>query len=78
VNEQFDVVYLPGGLWSPMTLRAHPPTLEFVRKSIDDDVIVAAICHASWILVSADLVKDRKVRIEIMIDLSKPSFSMRL
>jgi len=61
LNEEFDVVYLPGGLWAPMTLRAHPPTLEFVRKSIDDDVIVAAICHASWILVSADLVKNRKV-----------------
>lgn len=61
MEEDFDVVYLPGGLWAPMTLRAHQPTLRFVRKAIEDEVIVAAICHSSWILVSADLVRGRKV-----------------
>jgi len=61
MEEDLDVVYLPGGLWAPMTLRAHSPTLQFVRKALEEDRIVAAICHASWILVSADLVRGRKI-----------------
>jgi len=61
MNADFDVVYLPGGLWSPMTLRAHRPTLEFVRRAMDRDTLVAAICHAPWILISAEVVKGRKI-----------------
>jgi protease I len=59
--ESFDMIYLPGGLWSPMRLRVHQPTLDLVRKSIEQDVLVAAICHAPWILVSADVVRGRKI-----------------
>lgn len=62
VSEQkFDLIYLPGGLWSPMRLRAHRPTLELVRKAMDEGTLVAAICHAPWILVSADVVRGRKL-----------------
>ena len=61
MDEEFDVVYLPGGIWAPMTLRAHSPTLQFVRNAMHDGQIVAAICHASWILVSAELVRGRKI-----------------
>jgi protease I len=61
MQQKFDVIYLPGGLWSPMTLRAHRPTLEFVQKAFKDNVLVAAICHAPWILISADVVKGRKI-----------------
>ncbi len=61
VNESFDLIYLPGGLWSPMTLRAHKPTLDFLRQSTEDDVLIAAICHAPWILISAELVEGKKI-----------------
>jgi protease I len=60
-EERFDMIYLPGGLWSPMRLRAHRPTLDLVRKALREDVLVAAICHAPWILVSADVVRGRKI-----------------
>jgi protease I len=60
-EQKFDLIYLPGGLWSPMRLRAHRPTLELVRKAMDDGTLVAAICHAPWILVSADVVRGRKL-----------------
>ena len=60
-EEEFDLIYLPGGLWSPMRLRAHRPTLELIRNAMADDTIVAAICHAPWILVSADVVRGRKI-----------------
>ena len=58
---KLDVLYLPGGIFSPLTLRAHRLTLELVRKAMENDVIVAAICHAQWILVSADVVKGRRI-----------------
>ena len=56
-----DVLYLPGGIFSPLTLRAHEPTLYLVREAMDAGVIVAAICHAQWILVSADVVGGRRL-----------------
>ena len=43
-EQKFDLIYLPGGLWSPMRLRAHRPTLDLVRKAMDDGTVVAAIC----------------------------------
>ena len=32
----FDVLYLPGGIFSPLELRAHRPSLELVRKAVAD------------------------------------------
>ncbi len=60
-GQSFDLIYLPGGLWAPMELRAHRPALELVREAMEKKVLVAAICHASWILVSADVVKGKKI-----------------
>jgi len=60
-EDKFDLIYLPGGLWSPMRLRAHRPTLDLVRRAMKDDTLVAAICHAPWILVSADVVRGRRI-----------------
>jgi len=59
--EDFDAVYLPGGVYGPLTLRAHEPTLELVRRATAAGRIVAAICHAMWILISAGVVKGRKL-----------------
>jgi protease I len=56
-----DVLYLPGGIFSPLTLRAHRPTLDLVRRAMNNEIIVAAICHAQWILVSADVVRGRRL-----------------
>lgn len=57
----FDSLYLPGGIWSPLALRAHEPTLELVRQTLDSGRIVAAICHAPWILIAADVVRGRRL-----------------
>lgn len=56
-----DVLYLPGGIYSPLRLRAHPPTLELVRSAMEKNIVVAAICHAQWILVSADVIRGRRL-----------------
>lgn len=59
MDVSFDCLYLPGGIYGPLALRDHPPALELVRKAMAADTIVAAICHAQWILVSADVVRGR-------------------
>jgi protease I len=56
-----DAVYLPGGIYGPLALRAHPHTLDLVRRAMAEDVVVAAICHAQWILVSAGVVEGRRL-----------------
>lgn len=56
-----DVLYLPGGIFAPLELRAHRPTLDLVRESVECGRIVAAICHAQWILVSAGVVEGRRI-----------------
>lgn len=57
----FDLLYLPGGIFSPLELRAHRPTLDLIKKTMKKNILIASICHAIWILVSADVIKGRKV-----------------
>lgn len=58
---ELDAVYLPGGIFGPLSLRAHEPTLKLVRDAMQRGIVVAAICHAQWVLVSADVVRGRKL-----------------
>ncbi|MBU6450481.1 MAG: type 1 glutamine amidotransferase [Cyanobacteria bacterium REEB67] len=60
INERFDCVVVPGG-WAPDKIRANKAALEIVRKTMKDGGVVAAICHAGWVLTSADVVKGKKV-----------------
>ncbi|MFP4058143.1 MAG: DJ-1/PfpI family protein [Candidatus Brocadiia bacterium] len=55
------VVYLPGGIYSPLRLRAHEPTLRLVRRAMERGRVVGAICHAQWVLVSAGVVAGRRL-----------------
>ncbi len=57
----FDCVILPGGFESPDRLRIRPEVLRFVRDMDEAGKLVAAICHGPWILISAGLVKGRRV-----------------
>ncbi len=56
---EFDAVIIPGG-WAPETLRQDPRVLKFVREMHQTGKVVAAICHAGWLLASADIVRGRK------------------
>ncbi len=58
--EEFDAVIVPGG-YAPDRLRRDERILEFVRKMYDSGKIVAAICHAGWVLISAGILKGKKV-----------------
>ena len=56
----FDAVVVPGG-WAPDTLRQDERVLRLVREMDRSGKIVAAICHAGWVLCSADILRGRKV-----------------
>lgn len=59
VND-FDGVIIPGG-FAPDILRRYPEIIDFIRKINDQHKAVAAICHGGWLLVSADIIRDKKV-----------------
>lgn len=55
----FDALVLPGGVANPDQLRAKPEAVEFVRAFFEAGKPVAAICHAPWTLIEADVVRGR-------------------
>ncbi len=56
----FDVVIVPGG-FSPEQIRRNTHMIDLVRKIDDRGGIVAAICHAGWVLASAGIARDRQL-----------------
>jgi protease I len=57
--DDYDALMLPGGVANPDTLRTHPAAVQFVRAFFDTGKPVAAICHAPWTLVEADVLRGR-------------------
>ena len=57
--EEVDAVIIPGG-YSPDYMRRHPSMVELVRRAGQQGKVVAAICHAGWMLASADLLRGRR------------------
>lgn len=55
----FDGLVLPGGVVNPDALRLDKRAVAFVASFFDAGKPVAAICHASWTLVEADVVRGR-------------------
>jgi protease I len=57
--QDFDAVLLPGGALNADFLRVDQKAQEFVRQMDQAGKPFAIICHAPWLLVSAELVKGR-------------------
>lgn len=57
----YDAVLLPGGALNADFLRADPHAQHFIAEMDEAGKPVAFICHAAWLLVSADLVHGRKL-----------------
>ena len=55
----FDAVIVPGG-FAPDRMRRNAAMLKLVRDCFNQGKIVAAICHAGWVLVSAGILKGKK------------------
>jgi protease I len=57
----YDVLVLPGGVANPDALRLDEAAVAFVREFVNSGKPVAAICHAPWALIEADVVTGRRV-----------------
>ena len=57
----YDGLVLPGGVANPDALRTDEDAVAFVQEFVGSGKPVAAICHAPWTLVEADVVRGRRV-----------------
>ena len=57
--DDFDALILPGGVRNPDQLRLHGNVIALVRLFAEQEKPVGAICHGPWLLVEADLLRDR-------------------
>lgn len=60
-ESNYDLVVLPGGFEAPDRVRLIKEVLDFVREMSDKNKIVSAICHGPWIMISAGIVRGRKI-----------------
>ncbi len=57
----FDALLLPGGVANPDQLRMDEQAVDFIKGFFDEGKPVAVICHGSWPLINAGVVKGRKI-----------------
>jgi protease I len=59
--DDYDALLLPGGVMNPDHLRKNQESVDFVKRFFEAGKPVAAICHAPWTLIEADVVRGRKL-----------------
>ncbi len=57
----YDLLLLPGGVQNPDKLRVDKDAVAFVKNFAESGKPVGAICHASWTLIEAGVVKGRRM-----------------
>ena len=58
--EDFAAIIVPGG-YAPDKMRRDPAMIELVRKAYELGKVVATICHGPQLLISANIVRGRKL-----------------
>jgi protease I len=59
IADDFDALILPGGVRNPDQLRLHGDVIALIRLFAEQGKPIGAICHGPWLLVEADLLRDR-------------------
>ncbi len=57
---EFDGMVIPGG-YAPDHMRRYPAMVKLVKDLFEAGKVVAAICHAGWMLASANILQERTV-----------------
>jgi len=60
-TDDYIALLLPGGVANPDKLRMNDRAVEIVEEFVEDGKFVAAICHAPWLLIEADVVDGVKM-----------------
>ena len=58
--KDFDAIVVPGG-YAPDKMRLHQPMIDLVKQAHDAGKVIAAICHGPQLLISADILRGRRV-----------------
>ena len=59
--DDYDAVVLPGGQINPDLLRVNPTVLKLIKDFYNQKKVVAAVCHAPWLLVETGIAKGKKM-----------------
>lgn len=59
VSTDYDALVLPGGQINPDLLRVNPDVISLIHDFVREGRIVAAVCHAPWLLIEAGVAKGR-------------------
>jgi protease I len=59
-EDVFDAIFIPGG-YAPDLWRRDEGIVTFVRNHYLDGKIIASVCHGPWLLISAGIVKGKRV-----------------
>ncbi len=59
-GQLFDALIIPGG-YAPDRWRRDPDILDLVKEHSRQNRLIASICHGPWLLISAGIVKGRRV-----------------
>ena len=57
----YDAIVLPGGQINPDLLRVEAKALKFIKDIFDAKKVVAAVCHAPWLLIETGIAKGRRM-----------------
>jgi protease I len=60
-SSEYDALVLPGGQINPDLLRVEPKALKFIKDIFEAKKVVAAVCHAPWLLIETGIAKGRKM-----------------
>jgi len=56
-----DILFLPGGIYGPLFLRVDKNVQSFIQEYFNRGKLICSICHAPWILISAGILKGRRI-----------------
>ena len=59
--KNYDMVLIPGGFEAPDRMRQVPEILEFIKQMNKQKKVISAFCHGPWVLISAKIVKGKKI-----------------
>lgn len=59
--EDYDILVIPGGTVNADQLRINQDALKIIQYFSDQQKPIAAICHAPWVLINAERIKDKKL-----------------
>ncbi|MFD2044233.1 type 1 glutamine amidotransferase domain-containing protein [Ornithinibacillus salinisoli] len=58
--DDYDAILVPGG-WAPDKLRRFPEVIAFIKEMDQAKKPIGQICHAGWVLISANILQGRTV-----------------